>query len=62
MPAMRRSGSDDAPGVSPGYGGGAAPVVGIEALHKSFGALEVLKGIDLAVSRGEKLAIIGPSG
>lgn len=31
-------------------------------IHKSFGALEVLKGIDLEVRRGEVLAIIGPSG
>jgi polar amino acid transport system ATP-binding protein len=41
---------------------GDAPVVTIEALHKSFGSLEVLKGIDLAVAWGEKVAIIGPSG
>lgn len=31
-------------------------------IHKSFGKLEVLKGIDLEVRRGEVLAIIGPSG
>jgi polar amino acid transport system ATP-binding protein len=33
-----------------------------EAVHKSFGALEVLRGIDLEVSRGEVMCIIGPSG
>ncbi len=38
------------------------PLLRIEGLHKSFGALEVLKGISIAVERGEKLAIIGPSG
>ena len=32
------------------------------ALHKSFGTLEVLKGIDLAVAQGELVFIIGPSG
>jgi polar amino acid transport system ATP-binding protein len=31
-------------------------------LHKSFGALEVLKGVDLEVARGECISIIGPSG
>ena len=31
-------------------------------LHKSFGSLEVLKGIDLTVHRGEVVCVIGPSG
>jgi polar amino acid transport system ATP-binding protein len=38
------------------------PIVDIAALRKRFGALEVLKGIDLQVSRGEVVAIIGKSG
>ena len=31
-------------------------------IHKSFNNLEVLKGIDLNVSQGEVVAVIGPSG
>lgn len=31
-------------------------------IHKSFGEVKVLKGIDIEVRRGEVLAIIGPSG
>jgi ABC-type polar amino acid transport system ATPase subunit len=39
-----------------------APLLRIVDLHKSFGALEVLKGVSIEVERGEKLSIIGPSG
>ncbi len=37
-------------------------MIEIENVRKSFGALEVLKGIDLTVSKGEVLTIIGGSG
>jgi polar amino acid transport system ATP-binding protein len=37
-------------------------VVRIQGLHKSFGSLEVLKGIDLDVTKGEVIVILGPSG
>jgi glutamine transport system ATP-binding protein len=37
-------------------------MIRIEGLHKSFGPLEVLKGIDLHIRPGEVLVIIGPSG
>lgn len=37
-------------------------MVAIEALHKSFGGLQALRGIDLAVSRGEVVCVLGPSG
>ena len=33
-----------------------------EDVHKSFGRLEVLKGIDLCVARGEVMCLLGPSG
>ena len=37
-------------------------MVDIRSVHKSFGSLEVLKGIDLAVRTGEVTVILGPSG
>jgi polar amino acid transport system ATP-binding protein len=38
------------------------PMVSIRDVHKSFGALEVLKGISFDVMKGEVICIIGPSG
>jgi polar amino acid transport system ATP-binding protein len=38
------------------------PAVRIEGLHKSFGALEVLRGIDLTVDEHEVVCLIGASG
>jgi polar amino acid transport system ATP-binding protein len=38
------------------------PALSIEGLHKSFGALEVLRGIDLDVAEHEVVALIGASG
>ena len=34
----------------------------LKDLHKSFGSLEVIKGIDLEIDKGDILVIIGPSG
>ena len=31
-------------------------------IHKSFGSLEVIKGIDLSIDKGEVVSIVGPSG
>ena len=37
-------------------------MIQVENLHKSFGALKVLKGVDLTVSVGEVVSVIGGSG
>src|SRR3984893_4392173 len=37
-------------------------MVKAEAVHKRFGRLEVLKGIDLEVQKGEVMCLLGPSG
>ena len=37
-------------------------LIEVKGLKKSFGSLEVLKGIDLTVNQGERIAIIGGSG
>ncbi len=39
-----------------------AAVVRAVGVHKRFGRLEVLKGVDLEVARGEVVCVIGPSG
>ena len=47
----------DAPAVA-----ATLPAIHIEDLHKSFGSLHVLKGIDLTVETREVVCVIGPSG
>lgn len=37
-------------------------MIEIKNIHKSFGSLEVLKGIDLTINKGEVVSIVGPSG
>jgi polar amino acid transport system ATP-binding protein len=41
---------------------GVTPMVKAEGVHKRFGRLEVLKGIDLEVQPGEVTVMLGPSG
>jgi ABC-type polar amino acid transport system ATPase subunit len=40
----------------------AQPIITVENLHKRFDQLEVLKGVDLQVYKGEVIALIGASG
>ena len=47
----------DRPVVPPGQ-----PLIEVEDLHKSFGKLHVLKGINLNVHKSDVLVLIGPSG
>ncbi|UNO43255.1 amino acid ABC transporter ATP-binding protein [Streptomyces sp. MST-110588] len=64
--------TDKASGGSPGPGGAdgaprtareySGPSIEVGGLHKTFGDLEVLKGIDFSVRRGEVVCVIGPSG
>ena len=42
--------------------GGSDPIIRVRGLRKSFGELEVLKGIDMDVAKGEVIAIFGRSG
>ena len=37
-------------------------IISVKNLHKSFGKLEVLKGVDIDIHKGDVVAVIGPSG
>jgi polar amino acid transport system ATP-binding protein len=41
---------------------GSPPVIAVSGLSKQFGGIPVLKGIDIGVSAGEVVVVIGPSG
>jgi len=40
----------------------AAATLRLEGVHKSFGSLHVLRGVDMEVERGQVICVIGPSG
>ena len=52
---------DRVPPSAPGHAPG-APLVVLSGVNKHFGALHVLRDIDLTVHRGEVVVVIGPSG
>src|SRR5206468_1022193 len=52
----------DVIGTDVGESPAGTPMVLAEGVRKSFGRLEVLKGIDLRVGKGEVMCILGPSG
>lgn len=56
-PAGGKDGVDTTGGTPPH-----AAAIEVSGLHKSFGDLEVLGGIDVQVRRGEVVCVIGPSG
>ncbi len=41
---------------------GATPVIALRGLHKAYGALEVIKGIDITAMPGQVISLIGSSG
>ncbi|RKR85970.1 polar amino acid transport system ATP-binding protein [Micromonospora pisi] len=53
---------DDGDRTGRGAPAATSPMVELRGVRKAFGDLEVLKGVDLTVDRGEVVAIIGPSG
>jgi polar amino acid transport system ATP-binding protein len=48
--------------TAPGTAGSTVPALSIQGLHKSYGPLEVLRGLDLEVAEHEVIALIGASG
>ena len=63
MPAMSaQDPSSRADGPTPSDADATAPVIEIRGLHKSYGELEVLKGVDMVAPRGHVVTLIGSSG
>src|SRR5262249_53342256 len=52
----------ESPGLGLAHVSDAEPILSLVDIHKSFGSLEVLKGISLDVAAKEVISIIGASG
>ena len=50
------------PGAEASPTAGATPLVRLEGIHKWFGNLHVLKGVDLSMQQRDVVVVIGPSG
>ncbi|MGB0823166.1 MAG: ATP-binding cassette domain-containing protein, partial [Alphaproteobacteria bacterium] len=53
---------DPATDAATGPASDAAPIIALAGIEKSFGSLDVLKGVDLEARRGDVVAMIGSSG
>src|ERR1700727_2819986 len=61
MSSMALTNVSSAPGAQPGAGPQPL-VIELQGLHKSFGSVEVVKGIHLSITAGEVVAFLGPNG
>jgi phosphonate transport system ATP-binding protein len=55
-------GSGEDRGAAEGLTAPAAPLIRLADARRSLGAAPILRGIDLVVGRGERVAVVGPSG
>jgi branched-chain amino acid transport system ATP-binding protein len=50
------------PATRAATGAATRPALELKDLRKSFGKTEIIRGVDLAVQAGERVAVIGPNG
>lgn len=62
MPGMTAETSSPLPTTAATATEPAQPVIAIRGLHKAYGPLEVLKGVDMTAPRGHVVTLIGSSG